>query len=357
MDAWADGLNYYLATHPEVQPRVLNAFEPWMALSFTEGSIGGDIEQIELGAARGFYGGDSAPRDRARAPATSPEPRGSNGIAIAPVADPRRPCAAADQSAHQLLLPLRAADDERRGAERLWRGDLGPVLHLPGLQRARRLDAHLERRRFGRRVRRDDRHAGATAVATATAAAAARWAFARSASATAPPTAGWPRAISPPIARITARSSARDGDAGSPFALMNRPVEALQQSFLRTKASDLQSFIAGRAAAGQFAPTTRSSPTTRARSPICIRSSCRAATTASTIRKPVDGSDPATDWAALHSLTELAQCASSRPTAGSTTPMTGPGRPPAPYSPQAGATSPVYGQSGENPRGIHAQHC
>ena len=45
MDAWADGLNYYLATHPEVQPRVLKRFEPWMALSFTEGSIGGDIER------------------------------------------------------------------------------------------------------------------------------------------------------------------------------------------------------------------------------------------------------------------------------------------------------------------------
>src|SRR5512139_754901 len=42
MDAWADGLNYYLATHPEVTPRVLRRFEPWMALSFSEGSIGGD---------------------------------------------------------------------------------------------------------------------------------------------------------------------------------------------------------------------------------------------------------------------------------------------------------------------------
>src|SRR5690242_6990934 len=42
MNAWADGLNYYLATHPDVHPRVLTHFEPWMALSFTEGSIGGD---------------------------------------------------------------------------------------------------------------------------------------------------------------------------------------------------------------------------------------------------------------------------------------------------------------------------
>src|SRR6188768_2573835 len=48
MDAWADGLNYYLATHPAVTPRVIRRFEPWMALSFTEGSIGGDIESVSL---------------------------------------------------------------------------------------------------------------------------------------------------------------------------------------------------------------------------------------------------------------------------------------------------------------------
>ena len=45
MDAWADGLNYYLYTHPDVKPRVITKFEPWMALTFSEGSIGGDIER------------------------------------------------------------------------------------------------------------------------------------------------------------------------------------------------------------------------------------------------------------------------------------------------------------------------
>src|SRR5215208_3216050 len=48
MNAWAAGLNYYLATHPQVRPRIIARFEPWMALSFTEGSIGGDIERIDL---------------------------------------------------------------------------------------------------------------------------------------------------------------------------------------------------------------------------------------------------------------------------------------------------------------------
>ena len=39
MDGWADGLNFYLATHPQTKPRVITRFEPWMALSFSEGSM------------------------------------------------------------------------------------------------------------------------------------------------------------------------------------------------------------------------------------------------------------------------------------------------------------------------------
>src|SRR5688500_18689991 len=38
MVAWADGLNYYLAKNPAVRPRVIKQFEPWMALTFSEGS-------------------------------------------------------------------------------------------------------------------------------------------------------------------------------------------------------------------------------------------------------------------------------------------------------------------------------
>src|SRR5580693_8268377 len=49
MLAWSDGLNYFLSTHPGVAPKVIHHFEPWMALSFTEGSIGGDIESISTG--------------------------------------------------------------------------------------------------------------------------------------------------------------------------------------------------------------------------------------------------------------------------------------------------------------------
>ena len=56
MNAWADGLNFYLARHPQVKPRVIKHFEPWMALTFTEGSIGGDIETINLKQLQAFYG-------------------------------------------------------------------------------------------------------------------------------------------------------------------------------------------------------------------------------------------------------------------------------------------------------------
>jgi acyl-homoserine-lactone acylase len=56
MNAWADGLNDYLDTHPNVHPRVITHFEPWMALSFTEGSIGGDIERVNLKDLKAFYG-------------------------------------------------------------------------------------------------------------------------------------------------------------------------------------------------------------------------------------------------------------------------------------------------------------
>jgi len=95
MNAWADGLNFYLANHPEVKPKVITHFEPWMALTFSEGSIGGDIESINLNQLQAFYGkpssaGVSIPTsrdsDRLATDERDPniDPGGSNGIAIAP---------------------------------------------------------------------------------------------------------------------------------------------------------------------------------------------------------------------------------------------------------------------------------
>jgi acyl-homoserine-lactone acylase len=84
MDAFADGLNFYLYRHPEVKPRVLTRFEPWMALSFTEGSIGGDIERVSPAGLAAFYGDSVARVVPERGDGAPAEPDGSNGIAIAP---------------------------------------------------------------------------------------------------------------------------------------------------------------------------------------------------------------------------------------------------------------------------------
>ncbi|MBA3646448.1 MAG: penicillin acylase family protein [Gemmatimonadaceae bacterium] len=84
LSAWADGLNYYLYTHPDVKPKVINRFEPWMPLAFSDGSIGPDIESVNLKELAAFYG---APRTVVNAivdHAVRDADRGSNGIAIGP---------------------------------------------------------------------------------------------------------------------------------------------------------------------------------------------------------------------------------------------------------------------------------
>ncbi len=84
MDAFADGINYFLYTHPEVKPKLITRFEPWMALTFSEGSIGGDIESISTRGLSRFYGGEQLAVADPVTDIADNEPRGSNGFAIAP---------------------------------------------------------------------------------------------------------------------------------------------------------------------------------------------------------------------------------------------------------------------------------
>ncbi|MBN8719711.1 MAG: penicillin acylase family protein [Sediminibacterium magnilacihabitans] len=86
LNAFADGINYYLYKHPEVHPLVLKRFEPWFHLMFTDGSVSatrtGGIGLDEIGS---FY----INKDAAKATAWNhfydeTELRGSNGFAIAP---------------------------------------------------------------------------------------------------------------------------------------------------------------------------------------------------------------------------------------------------------------------------------
>ncbi|WP_282162102.1 acylase [Ulvibacterium marinum] len=98
-NAFADGINYYLYTHPEVEPKLLTRFEPWMPMYFSEGSIGGDIERISTEEIKAFYESsmeipevEELEMNKKEAMA---EPQGSNGIAIS---------GALTQSGNPLLL-------------------------------------------------------------------------------------------------------------------------------------------------------------------------------------------------------------------------------------------------------------
>ncbi|MEO9478410.1 MAG: acylase [Maribacter dokdonensis] len=85
-NAFADGINYYLYTHPKVKPRLLTHFEPWMPMYFSEGSIGGDIERISTKKIAAFYESDMALPEmellQLEKEKEAEEPQGSNGIAI-----------------------------------------------------------------------------------------------------------------------------------------------------------------------------------------------------------------------------------------------------------------------------------
>lgn len=85
LNAHADAINYFLYKHPEVRPVVLQKFEPWFHLMYTDGSVsatstgGASIEEIKQ-----FY--ENGPETSAIAlnNIKEIEERGSNGFAISP---------------------------------------------------------------------------------------------------------------------------------------------------------------------------------------------------------------------------------------------------------------------------------
>ena len=84
--AFADGINYYLYSHPEVKPKLIDHFEPWMPMYFSEGSIGGDIERISTEKIKKFYeedqGSELAEVYDGIQKLEYGESQGSNGFAI-----------------------------------------------------------------------------------------------------------------------------------------------------------------------------------------------------------------------------------------------------------------------------------
>jgi acyl-homoserine lactone acylase PvdQ len=85
MNAWADGINYYLYKNPEVKPALLTRFKPWYPLLWTDGSIGaintGDVSEKDV---KSFYGQTDAPLSFSIPKETGERADGSNGFAIAP---------------------------------------------------------------------------------------------------------------------------------------------------------------------------------------------------------------------------------------------------------------------------------
>jgi acyl-homoserine-lactone acylase len=86
MNAFADGINYYLYKHPETKPALLTRFQPWYPLLWTDGSIGaistGDITEEDV---KQFYArAQEAPSMGMAEKQARREMLGSNGFALAP---------------------------------------------------------------------------------------------------------------------------------------------------------------------------------------------------------------------------------------------------------------------------------
>ncbi len=86
LNAYADGMNYYLYKHPAVKPKVLQRFEPWFALLRTNGSISatetGGLTMAEL---RNIYPIDDKATSFVQEPPQYEKlQQGSNGFAVAP---------------------------------------------------------------------------------------------------------------------------------------------------------------------------------------------------------------------------------------------------------------------------------
>ena len=355
MNAWADGLNYFLATHPAVKPRVLKRFEPWMALSFTEGSIGGDIERIDLDALRDFY---APSRQAALEPRVTDqalldeEKQGSNGIAIAPglTRDGHALLLINPHTSHYFRSELQVTSDEGLDAYGaatwgqffIYQGfnpHAGWMHTSSGVDNVDEFTEVVQPKGKGRCYR-----YGSSCNAVGVRPVTIRYRSASGSLASKTFTTYFTH-HGPIVGAANGRWIA--------FAMMNRPVEALQQSFLRTKASDLASFMH----VAQFkANSSNNTLFADDKGEIAYlhpqfvpRRNDRFDYT-----RPVDGTDPATDWGSLHTLSELPN-AISPPNGWVQNTNAWPYRAAGAYSPDPRYFPKYMDMWGENFRGLHAQ--
>jgi acyl-homoserine-lactone acylase len=347
MEAWADGLNYFLATHPEVQPQVLTRFEPWMALSFTEGSIGGDIERVSLTQLRAFY--DTAAV--AAATDADSEPTGSNGIAIAPhnTQDGNALLLINPHTSFYFRSEQHVTSDE--GLDVYGAATWGQFFIYQGF------NEHAGWMHTSTGV--DNVDEFAETIVTGTGGSRSyRYGSELRPVTTKTITLAY-RTEAGGLARRTFTTFAthhgpivREADGRwIAFALMNKPIEALQQSFLRTKARHYADYIE---VAGFKANSSNNTLFADSSGNIAflVPQFMPIRDNRFDYRQPVDGSDPATDWQGLHSLESLPQAVNPRSGWAFNTnnwPWTCAG----PDSPSA-ADFPRYFDSSENDRGRHA---
>ena len=299
MDAWAAGLNFYLATHPQVRPRVIARFEPWMALSFTEGSIGGDIERIDLGELQKFYAG----KQTVASSVPDKEPRGSNGIAIAPsltagggsllLINPHTSFFFRSEQQVTSDEGLNAYGAATWGQFFIYQGfneRTGWMHTSSGVDNVDEFAQKVEKRGDGfcYRYGKDCRGLARSQVTV-------RYRASNGSLASRSFTT-WHSHRGPIVRAANGRWIA--------FAMMDTPVAALQQSFIRTKTRDLKDFLKVANLQANSSNNTifasRKGEIAYLHPQFVPRRDGRFDYT-----KPVDGSDPATDWGALHANAEL----------------------------------------------------
>ncbi|WP_343698646.1 penicillin acylase family protein [Caulobacter sp.] len=352
MNGWADGLNFYLATHPDVKPRVIGKFEPWMALSFSEGSIGGDIEKVALTQLEAFYGQRQVAMTADEKGLLFKEPKGSNGFAIAPKNT---------LEGHALLLinphtsfffrsEMQVSSDQGLNAYGattwgqffIYQGFNAKAGWMHTSSGVDVIDEFAETivekdgqrfYKYGSELRplKSEVITVPYRAADGTLAERKFTVF---------------KTHHGPIVREA------DGKWIS-IALMNKPVAALQQSFLRTKATDLQSFMK---VAELKANSSNNTLFADSKGQIAylhpqfipVRDDRFDYT------KPVDGSDPATDWKGLTPLAKAPQ-AINPPIGWAFNTNNWPYTAAGPTSPKKADFPKYMDQAGENPRGLHAE--
>ena len=356
MDAWADGLNYYLSTHPAVKPKVLTRFEPWMVMSFTEGSIGWDIERVPLEQLAAFYDKKPAKSGPAPAPADQEgpeEPRGSNGIAIAPsrtasgaamlLINPHTSFFFREEAQVQSDEGLNAYGAITWGQFFVYQGFNEKSGWMHTSSGADAVDEYAETvtesakgvtYRYGAGSRPMLAHR--VTIAFKTAAGMARKEFTTY------------RSHHGPIVRQAAGKWIA-------FRLMDEPIKALTQSYARIKTTGYDSFRKN-----MELHTNSSNNTLFADAAGNIAYFHANFVPKRDVKfdwtKPVDGSNPATEWKGIHSIEESPNV--KNPATGwvfntNDWPYSAAG----PDSPKAKDYPAYFDQAGENPRGIHAQRA